>query len=371
MYKKYLKRSLSLFVFIMFIIACINFIVDPGEIYFKRILADRNSAEFSNKLFNSKHGVLQTGWNERLIKTILAKEAGKFDCIVVGSSHMMQISSVRNTGNINAQCNNLLNLCVSGGSIEDISVFSYIILNNIQLPRQVFIGIDPWTLKFGMDMQYAAYKNYYDEMNLLLEKKAGGENVSYLSKIIQNLFNGEYFYHSLRSLVKITDKKKSTHSIFSKEFMFPDENYSYTIGMKNHRVVLIDGSYVYDKDLLYLQKNNKIKVGLGGGDYRLSGEIYDKLALIYLQKLIDLYKYNGVKVNLVLTPYHPNVFKRGETKAVKYFKVVETIIRKLSINNNLKIYGSYFADNVGCKEGDFLDFQHPLNDCLNKIDFSK
>lgn len=370
MYKKYLKKSFIFFTFTMLIIACINFIIDPGEIYLKKYIADKKSAEFSNKLFSSKHGIIQTGWNERLIKTTLAKETGKFDCVIVGSSHIMQISSVRNTGNIKVQCNNLLNLGVSGGSIEDISVFSYLILDNIQLPKQVFIGIDPWTLKFGMDMQYGAYKSYYEKMNLLLKKKEDGENVSYLSKVIKNLFNGEYFYHSLKLLVETTDKKKASNTIFSREFIFPEDNFSYSIGLKD-AVTLTDGSHVYNKTLLLMQKNDDCKVKIGGGDYRISGKKYDQSTLNYLQKLIDLYKYNGIKVSLVLTPYHPNVFKKGDTIAVKYFKIIEKIIQEFSIKNNLKLYGSYFPDKVGCKGKDFFDFQHPSNECLNRIDFSK
>ena len=67
----------------MFTIGSINFIVDPGEIYLKKILADIKSTEFSNKLLNSKNGVVQTGWNERLIKITLAKESGNYDCIIL------------------------------------------------------------------------------------------------------------------------------------------------------------------------------------------------------------------------------------------------------------------------------------------------
>ena len=126
MYKEHLIQTLLLFIFFMLTIAGVNFVVDPGEIYLKKILADIKAKEFSDKLFLSERGVIQSGWNERLVKTTLAKSAGNFDCIVMGSSHVMQISEVRNTGNIKDNCNTLLNLGVSGGSLEDLSVFSYL-----------------------------------------------------------------------------------------------------------------------------------------------------------------------------------------------------------------------------------------------------
>ena len=101
------------FTILMFVIGGINFIIDPEGIYSNKILAgDIKSPEFANKLFNSKYGIVADGWNERLVKTSLAKKSGNFDCIVLGSSHIMQISSIRNTGNIKNQCNSLLNLGV-------------------------------------------------------------------------------------------------------------------------------------------------------------------------------------------------------------------------------------------------------------------
>lgn len=111
------------------LLGAINFIIDPSGIYLKKILVDGKSAEFSNKLFNSKYGVVTDSWNKRLIKITLAKEAGNFDCIVLGSSRAMQISHIRNTGNIKNQCHSLLNLSVSANTIEDIAIFSYLILN--------------------------------------------------------------------------------------------------------------------------------------------------------------------------------------------------------------------------------------------------
>lgn len=196
------------FTILMLVIGGINFIVDPGEIYFKKILADDiKSTEFSNKLFNSKYGIVP-GRSERLLKTTLAKGSSNFnfDCIVLGSSRIMQISSIRNTGNIKNQCNSLLNLGVSGGSIEDISIFSYIILNNTKLPKKVFIGIDPWTLKFGMDARYGAYKEYYKKMNILLHLEES-DDIFYINKLAKNLFNGEYLQYSIKELFKDTEKR--------------------------------------------------------------------------------------------------------------------------------------------------------------------
>jgi len=370
MYKKYLKKSLIIFIILMFVLGSISFIVDPGEIYLKKILTDMKSAEFSNKLFSSKYGVVQTG-NERQIKTTLAKESGNFDCVILGSSHVMQISSVRNSGNIKNQCKKLLNLGVSGGSIEDISIFSYLILNNIKLPKKIFIAIDPWTLKFGMDSRYGANQNIYTKMNTLLKENDNGNDVSYTNKLVRNLFNVEYLEYSLKELFQKEDKKKNNNSdMFNKDILYPENKFSYHLGYQE-AVTLPDGSHVYAKKRILKQKNRNHKIKTGGGNYKIDGQIYNKKTLDYLMKIVYLYIKNKIKVNFILTPYHPNVFKKGNTKAVKHFKLIESLVKKIGEDNNFKVYGSFFPNKIGCKSEEFFDDMHVTNECLNRIDFSK
>lgn len=352
MYKAYLKKSAVVFALLMFVIGSINFIIDPAGIYLNKILADDiKTAEFANKLFNSKYGIVHS-LNGRFLKTTLAKVSDNFDCIVLGSSRVMQISHIRNTGNIKNQCNSLLNLGVNGNTIEDVSIFSYLILNNIKTTKKVLIGIDPWTLKFGMDARYGAYKEYYHKMNILLSEEI--DDAFYINELAKNLFNGEYLRNSIKELLTKKDIRYLKHQ------------FSYQEGYK-HKVILPDGSLVYSKKTLLKFKNKPVDISRA--NYKIKGSAYDNLTLRYLAKIIQLYQKNGVEVNFILTPYHPNVFKKGDTKAVKHFKIVESVIKKFAQKNNLKIYGSFFPDNLGCKNKAFVDAMHPTNECLNKIDF--
>lgn len=358
MYKKYLKRSLTAFIVLMFVIGGINFIVDPKGIYLKNILADTKTTEFANKLLNSKYGIVRP-LNERFLKIALAKESGNFDCIILGSSRIMQISHIRNTGNIKNQCNSLLNLSVNGNSIEDIAIFSYLILINKRRAKKVFIAIDPWTLKFDMDVRFGAYTKYYHKMNALLKEGDDIGDMFYISKLAKNLFNGAYLQRSIEELFKKDN--------LSKNISYPKNQFSYQLGYKNTVILLPDGSLVYSKKRIAEFKNKPIKID--NGNYKIRGRAYDNLALQYLEKIIQLYQKNGIEGNLILSPYHPNVFKKGETKAVKHFKIVESVIKKFAQKNNLKVYGSFFPDKFGCTNEMFFDVMHPTNKCLNRIDF--
>ncbi|WP_294919192.1 hypothetical protein, partial [Sulfuricurvum sp. PD_MW2] len=318
-------------------------------------------------------GIVDNNWNERVIKTTLARNSGEFDCVVLGSSHIMQISSIRNTGNIQQQCKNLLNLGVSGGSLEDLAIFSFIILNNPNLPKKVFIDIDPWTFKFGMDSRYGAYQFYYNEMNKILEEENNNKDkASYWSKIGKNIFNFQYFYYSLLTLTNNNDKTTTPSSLLSKNILYPLTSYDYTNGYI-YPIILQDGSRVYAKDFILSHKNSNPFITATDKDanYKISGEIYDPNALKYFEKIISLYKKNGIDVKFIFTPYHPVLFKAGNIKPVTHMTEIEKITKNLTKSYNIKTYGSYSPEKVGCKNDDFFDAMHPTTPCLNKIKFSE
>lgn len=361
MYKQYLKIAALIFIALMLCVALINIFVDPGEIYFKKIISAKNSNELTSKLLSSENGVIQTGWNERLVKAALAKAAGDFDCVVLGSSRVMQISIIRNTGGIKRRCNNLVNLGVSGGGIEDISIFSYLLLNNSKQPKRVFIGVDPWTLKFGMDSRYGAYNHLYKKMNVLLGREVSIKNSAYSQKVFENLFNGKYFYQSIKLLIKGGD----ANSFLMKEIQYPKAGFSYVTGY-SEAVTLADGSHVYAKSWIEAQKNNEVE--LGGGGYKINDVPYDPISIEYLKKIIGKYQEKGIEVELLMIPYHPNVFKLGQSQTVKTIKLIDQIVKEFAKENSLKYHGSFMPDIFGCKNVEFYDFMHPTNECLNRID---
>ena len=127
--KKWIKIFLIFSVLGVGFAGAVNFVVDPGYIYLKKNF-NNNVDEYAKKLFTSEKGLIATGWNERVVKSAMAKYAGNFDCVILGSSHIIQISQVRHTGNIQQVCPKLLNLGVSGASLEDLIVFTDIIFEN-------------------------------------------------------------------------------------------------------------------------------------------------------------------------------------------------------------------------------------------------
>lgn len=356
------------FIFIVFItsllmmifVGVVNFVVDPGYVYLKKYYNTKTD-EYVKKIFMSKQGLVSEGWNERVVKTAMAKYAGDFDCILLGSSHIMQVSSVRKTGDIQKVCTKLLNLGVSGGSFEDMAVFTNIILENKEKPKQVFLDIDPWTLKFGMDKRYQINQLYYDSLIKKLDDKTQKFNhFDYQISLIKNLFNLKYFFRSLKEL----------NTIFKEpQIELPKNNFTYNNGYLK-ALTLPDGSHLYATKWMNEQKVQIKQLPLGGGDYKINGKDYDEKVVEYLIKIIKLYKVHDIKVSFIMTPYHPNVFK-VKSKTVKHIEEVDKIVTKISKVYGISVYGSFFPEKLGCKDDEFLDFMHPTTQCLDKIQFGK
>ncbi|MBE0490679.1 MAG: hypothetical protein IBX44_00335 [Sulfurospirillum sp.] len=339
----------------------VNYVVDPGYIYLKKYFSS-NADAYSEALFSSENGLVATGWNERVVKASMAKYAGNFDCAVFGSSHIMQISQVRNIGNIEQVCPKLLNLGVSGGSIEDLFVFSDIALTNQKMPKKIFIGIDPWTFKFNMDTRYLMHQFQYNNFLSTLEgKKKERNNYGYELSLFKNLFNLEYLLTSMKE-IKFTFK--------TSQIEFPNESYIFEHGYKEP-LKLKDGSHLYSSADIVKFKNVIKTIKIGGGDYKISGNMYETQALVLFEKLIQLFQKDGIEVNFILTPYHPNVFKAGVTKPVKHIETMENLVIELSNKYKVNLYGSFYPSKVGCHNNEFLDFMHASSECLNKINFSR
>jgi len=218
-----------------------------------------------------------------------------------------------------------------------------------------------------MDSRYGAYMTEYNKMNGILGIKHKNKVVSYKEKVLKNLINWEYFYTSIKTLKN--KKLKTLDYLFNMNIEKPKHSYSYLEGY-DKSIILADGAHIYSHS--YIEKQAKLNpsIPIGGGNYKINGKSYDVLAIKSLEKLLKLYKLKGVEVSFILTPYHPNVFQKGITEPVKHMKEVKKVITEISQKYNIKIFGSFFPEDIGCQKNEFLDFMHPTTECLTKIDFT-
>jgi hypothetical protein len=360
--KSYIKSIFLFITLLLTVTALTNYIVDPGNIYPKYYSQDNRVTPefFVKKLIESKYGLLKPKnvWNDRDIKKELAIYPDSYDCALIGSSQIMQISSYRQNKSLTTTCPKLKNLGVSGGSLEDYLALTNLVLKNKEsLPKVVVFGINPWSLNFGRDLRWRKYEQDYYEMKKKISLKYATKNLSNENEsniaLLLNLFNLEYLKSSLSNISKAKIEKVTQASKFNQN-----------IGL-DHQVILPDGSLIYSSRLLKRDKN----FDDGRNSYKIVNNLYyQQHAIEIFTKLIQHLINYEIDVVLLLTPYHHSVWNNQEQPIIEAFKIVEEKVHDIAKQNKIKVIGSFNPNNIGCLENEFTDTMHSTDECLMKLE---
>lgn len=363
LFKSYLRRLLVFSILIASIVALTNFFVDPGGVYqkYRWNASSQTPKDFVKIIVESNFGVFRPEnlFNEREIVRELASFPQKYDCAIIGSSHVKQISLLRKNKSLSSLCSSTRNLGVSGASLEDYIAISNIILRNEFMPNKVFFGIDPWSLNFGRDKRYVQYKTEYLSMfNLINGSKNIDKDLSqngFLS-IILNLFNLEYFNRSLNMLMKPNSLSEYTEA---PKFEF-DRGQSYP-------VLLPDGSLVYSSKFIQ-DAANSIENLDGYNNYKIvEGSYYQDYAVDFFIKLVNHFQENQIEVFFLLLPYHHSVIDYKDQPITETLNKVDAKISELATILQVNVIGSYNPYDLECQKDEFYDESHPKDSCLAKL----
>jgi len=366
--KSYIKSVFLLVVFLLTAAAMTNFIVDPAQVYPKLFPSNEPILNnFSKELSLSKYGILNkyNNLNERDRKKALAMFSEDVDCAIIGSSHVMEISSFREDKALTKYCKSIINLGVSGGTLEDYFAFSNMLLENKNDVDTIVFGIDPWSLKFNSDGRWNKIKSDFDKMNSRLNIVQQYPNNSYTVSLILNLINLEYLIKSLDELI---DKDRFKEKEKEKELFKHAEKFDQNKGVNGISITLPDGSWLYSAE--YINKSklfNKTFDGLH--NYKISQKNEGWYEESATNALINLVKLLKPKFNIlfVITPYHPKVWEQQQP-AVEAMKSVENKIHILAKQLNIPVIGSYNPIKIGCSKDEFSDAMHATSKCLKKLE---
>ncbi len=368
--KSYIKSVFLFVVFLLTVVAMTNFIVDPAQVYPKLFPSNEPILNnFSKELSLSKYGILNkyNNLNERDRKKALAMFSEDVDCAIIGSSHVMQISSFREDKALTKHCKSIINLGVSGGTLEDYFAFSNMLLENKNDVDTIVFGIDPWSLKFNSDGRWNKIKSDFDKMNSRLDIVQQYPNNSYTASLILNLINLEYLIKSLDELID-KDRFKEKEKEKEKELFKHAEKFEQNKGVNGISITLPDGSRQYSAEYINESKLfNKTFDGIH--NYKISQkneEWYEESATNALINLVKLLK-PKFNILFVITPYHPKVWERQQP-AVEAMKNVENKIHTLGKQLNISVIGSYNPIKIGCSKDEFFDAMHPTSKCLKKLE---
>ena len=264
------------------------------------------------------------------------------DILVLGSSRSMQIKESKTTGN-------LLNLSVSGASVEDQITLGVLAMQKFK-PKHVILCADPWLFNENSNQKrYLSLRDeYITSMSLISQKDSNFQNFD---------FNEKDLIHA-----------NITYKIYSKV----NVNFLNSTKIDEQPGILdkirSDGSRIYNFKY-YNRKYDSYKnefqnnFNYSMNNYKFSKKYFNDYLLF-----IDYLKSKKVKVFLLLSPYHPLLYNTLIKNNSNYIFALNRV-KEISNIKNLNVIGSYDPYLCSCNDLDFYDGMHPKDDCINSIIF--
>jgi hypothetical protein len=354
MFKLYLNTILLLIGVLLSLVALTNYYIDPAGIYQDQRVSPNT---YAKRLIESKSGL---AWPEgmfegRALALALAAHSSEHDCIVIGSSHVMQISSFRKSKSLEDVCLKILNLGVSGASLEDHMTLAYLALKSGAQNKKIIFGLDPWTLTHNMDNRWLAYQKDYLSARRIIFGKINPASTEKSPNKLANLLNGEYTIRSLNTLRRLLKKGPlRIEEVESQE----------EVGLED-ATKLPDGSHIYSAK--YIDDANRSIIPLGGKPYKTDVETSTERGVEEYKQFLSWVLSSNHEPILLMTPYHHNVWKQADSPNVVAMQKTEAIVLKIADELELRVFGSYDPEMFGCKEDEFYDFMHPKAACLSRL----
>lgn len=346
----YLISFVSVACAILLGVATLNWTVDPAGLFSTGSFGQ----QFASQLVSSENGLFTPdSIDEREFKSVLASKRSSADCMVIGSSHVMQIGSVRSNRSF-PECQHILNLGVSGASIEDHIVLAWLALKDNR-PAKLILEVAPWTLAFGKDVRWKLrYPEDYDTAYSVIDSKQAASGAVQNPNRWSTLVSAQYARRSLAAI----NRSDKPHVIVAAPQT--DEE----IGGRLP-VTLPDGSLIYSAE--YIANARKTAIPLGGSDYKNLAPNNEARAVAAFQKLIRWIRSQGVRPVLLMTPYHQNVWRLENTSTVQLMKQTEKVVDEIGRELDVPVVGSYHPVRAGCSPEEFYDFMHANARCLARM----
>lgn len=353
------NRFLPSFFFIIFIgltlIGTTNFILDGDNLYAKKLMLSQKNDFFND---HSYFALTNIKIDERLLKKgmlLNSQNQRHYDCIIMGSSRAMLISSLYDTAP--AGCHDILNLSVSGAGIEDALLMSYYLstLATELLPAKIYIDLSHWSFRWGEEESWKILKRDYEKaFNFFMHKQSPESPIDF--SLMANLLNYDYLVHSMKIFAKQGYKLNAPlYTAISNPFM-PDNGPEDTS-------ILKDGSRVYSREQRQSNANPHIT---GKEEYKISSLKPDPQSLDAYKNIAEHFKKRGVEVIYFAMPYHSSVAKEPAPLAHAITKG-QFMLQQLATTPNISVRGSFNIKQTPCEDAEMMDFMHPNAACATKL----
>ncbi len=291
------------------------------------------------KLLLVNDAVYMTKMNDRqFTKSRIIYENLSPEILIIGSSRTMQISN----DEIN---NNVINLSVSGASVEDHIVITEMALNKFK-PKYIILSADPWLFNsFKYPQRWKSLENEFSIAIDNIDNKENNKNILNQQNLRKNLKLYESFFENFYKLVNV--RKLEIENFENKE--------------RAQTIIRRDGKRIYGKNEISEIIEKKV-IDYRMEDFKFSNNFYS----IYTKFLNHLIEHHKIKVLLFLSPYHHDSYDLT-IKAIPAYLEMEKKFKELALKKNIEILGSYDPEQTECLKSEFYDVYHPKGSCVSKI----
>lgn len=353
------KRFLYIFAMLTLLgvtfVAAANFWMDADGLYAKRFFMKQAEAFASPDDF----AVTRLRIDERLLKqqmlgTISRRQ--KPDCIVIGSSRSMLISSVFKTAP--RGCARLINLAVSGGAAEDVVTFAHDVaqLPAAQRPKSIYIDLSHWSFRWGAEVSWQIRRADFFRARDYFTGTSMGVSVLPDMSIWLNLISFEYLTRSLQSFYY--------EGLGLDRPPFETVRRSFTLNnAPEESSILYDGSRVYSADQRAAHHHPVIK---GTEVYKSSTEQPDPSVVAMYERIAGYFKDQGIEVYFFAMPYHSSLTRDGAPMSAD-IRRAQDVVAAWEAKGTPRVMGSFLMAQTPCQDSQMMDFMHPDAACVARI----
>lgn len=334
--------------------ALVNFLVEVRGVY-RNIKFEFSYDDYARRLLESSYGLVVVV-PERSVKLRMAELANS-DCLVMGSSHEMQID-LETMPLLREKCRQVVNLAVSGGTFEDFIAAAGRIANNPHA-RHLFIGIAPWFFRAQADERWVEEEENYFEARRLFGLGATRMPMAARFAKLSNLLNGSYFHRNLDALWR-----RGGGAISASPSITP-VGFDGREAHEDEPIYRPTGRLIYSRSALAKGPLPPAQVGDGG--YKISRPIFSPGLLEEFEQVVSHLKGRGMAVDFLLMPYHPKVLSCGIAAVCETLAAVEAKIRECARRQGSTVIGSYDPRLFDLGDEDFFDDMHMAASALWKI----
>ena len=344
-----LTAKLSLAALPFVVMVAISYHVDPAHLF-----GYGPEAQVAALLADGHAVISPRAFEPRLVQREYVRHLRQApDVVAFGSSRAMQIRSAAFPGQ------RFVNTGVFGASIEDLVAMAGLYDGAGMMPREVVLDLDPWVLNKQSGL--TAWTALAAEYGYMARKL--GFRVRGLTRFVRPTFDKyaqlgspAYFQLSLPLFFK---------PVQADPVVISD-------GVPGEVAILLaDASRVearVNRELTPAGVAQLARKNIAAAYYVSGFRELDPLAQEQFERLVGYFVSAGVRVTLLLVPYHPVMFEAFKNNpAYRAIAMQEDYFRAFAKESGVPLLGSYDPARVGCSDAEFFDGWHPRESCVNRV----